>query len=137
MNVNLKTDIFLDKLKEDSADYKHLDTDRYSPEEKKNVIRSLMNIRMPRELSKELLSIQDSYLQEELAEKGIVTLADVPSIKEQYGSLQPHADKISLWQGDITRLKVGPIVYGKLNDALRRDLRNCLRNSNRIFKHPR
>ena len=105
-----KTDILLEKLKEDSTEYKKLETNGYSLEEKKNAIRSLMNIRMPRELSDELLNLQNEYLQEELSAKGVVSLSDIPTIKEQFNSKFTHADKISLWQGDITRLKVGAIV---------------------------
>ena len=105
-----KTDILLEKLKEDSTEYKKLETNGYSLEEKKNAIRSLMNIRMPRELSDELLNLQNEYLKEELNAKGVVSLSDIPTIKEQFNSKFPHAHKISLWQGDITRLKVGAIV---------------------------
>lgn len=78
--------------------------------EKKNLIRSLMNVRMPGSVSDELLELQNNYLQEESAKKGIVELADICSVKEQYKSNFPHADKISLWQGDITRLRLGAIV---------------------------
>ena len=105
-----KVDILLDKLKENSAEYKHLQTGGYSLGEKKNVIRSLMNIRMPEELSDELADLQNEYLQEELRAKGVVTLSDIPVISAQLGSKAPFAEKISLWQGDITRLKVGAIV---------------------------
>ena len=110
MSANDITDILLKKLKEDSTEYKTLETDDYSLAEKKNVIRSLMNIRMPLETSDELLKAQDDYLQEELAAKGIVALSEIPTIKEQYDSKAPFADKLSLWQGDITRLQVGAIV---------------------------
>ena len=78
--------------------------------EKKDIIRSLMNTRMPGAVSKELLQLQDDYLQEQLAEKGIVTLSDIPTIREQFGSTASFGNIISLWQGDITRLKVGAIV---------------------------
>lgn len=110
MNANDRVDILLDKLKEDSVEYQNLETDTYSLTEKKQAIRSLMNIRMPGKVSTELLRIQDDYLQEELTQKGMVDLADLPTIKEQYNSRFSHADKLSLWQGDITRLKVGAIV---------------------------
>ena len=110
MNVNNIADILLEKLKEDSTEYKTLKTDDYDLVEKKNAIRSLMNIRMPLETPDELLKAQDDYLQEELAAKGIVALSNIPTIKEQYNSKMPYADKLSLWQGDITRLKVGAIV---------------------------
>lgn len=110
MKADNIVDTLLNKLKEDSARYKNLETGSYNSIEKKNTIRSLMNIRMPGAASDELLQLQDIYLQEELSEKGIVALSDIPTIKEQYGSLSPFAEKISLWQGDITRLKVGAIV---------------------------
>ena len=110
MNGTGKTDLLLEKLKEDSAEYKELETTGYSPEEKKNTIRSLMNIRMPGELSKVLVNLQDEYLQEELQAKGVVKLSDIPTIKEKYNARVPFAEKISLWQGDITRLKIGAIV---------------------------
>lgn len=110
MKIHNSVDNLLDKLKEDSMDYKNLETEKYSFIQKKNAIRSLMNIRMPGTASEELLKLQDAYLQEELLEKGIVNLLDIPTIKEQYDSPLPFAEKISLWQGDITRLKVGAIV---------------------------
>lgn len=109
-NPGDKADILLEKLKEDSEEYKYLETDGYSPGEKKNAIRSLMNIRMPGKLSDELRHLQDNYLQDELEAKGAVSLADIPAIREQYGSTASFAGKISLWQGDITRLKAGAIV---------------------------
>lgn len=105
-----KIDILLEKLKADSTEYKKLETKGYSLEEKKNAIRSLMNIRMPRELSNELVDLQDEYLQEEGKARGIVRLADIPTIKEAFNSKSSHAEKISLWQGDITRLAVDAIV---------------------------
>lgn len=110
MNSNELTNLFLDKLKEDSVEYRTLETSGYSPTEKKNAIRSLMNIRMPRDLSDELTALQDDYLREELLAKGTVALSDIPTVKEQFDSKSPFAEKISLWQGDITRLKVGAIV---------------------------
>lgn len=110
MKTNDITDIFLDKLKEDSSQYQSLDTDACSLTEKKNTIRSLMNIRMPKELSAELTALQDKYLQKELEAKGVVALSDIPTIKEQFGSQSDFAEKISLWQGDITRLQTGAIV---------------------------
>ena len=54
--------------------------------------------------------LQGGYLQEGLKAKGVVTLADIPTIKEQFNSKFPYGEKISLWQGDITRLEVSAIV---------------------------
>lgn len=110
MSTVKNIDILLEKLKEDSQEYKMLETAGYTLQEKKNTIRSLMNIRMPGALSEEISKLQDEYLREELKKKGVVTLADIPTIEEQFHSKFPYADKIGLWQGDITRLKVGAIV---------------------------
>lgn len=41
----------------------------------------------------------------------------IPTVKEQHGSNNPLADKISIWQGDMTRLKVDAIVNAA-NSAL-------------------
>ena len=77
---------------------------------KRMVLRSLMNIRMPGEMPEEVLKVQDEFLEEEAREKGIVTLSEIPTIQEEYHSFHPHADKISVWKGDITRLAAGAIV---------------------------
>ncbi len=69
-------------------------------EAQKRLLRSLMNIRPPRPVPEEFLTVQDAYLQQELAEKGTVSLAD----------LSPIQPGICLWQGDITRLAVDAVV---------------------------
>ena len=69
-------------------------------QEQKNLLRSLMNIRMPQAMDAEFLEIQDAYLRACNEEKGEVTLSDMEE-------LQPD---LYLWKGDITRLKVGAIV---------------------------
>ena len=67
---------------------------------RKRMLRSLMNIRPPKPVTKDFLHIQDEYLQVEKAEKGMISLADIPFVKSG----------IYLWQGDITRLSVDAIV---------------------------
>ena len=69
-----------------------------SGEEKRTVLRSLMNIRMPGSISETVLKIQNEFLTEDAKEKGIVSLDSIPTVKEQYGSSHPFADKISVWQ---------------------------------------
>ena len=66
----------------------------------KQLLRSLFNIRMPKETSEKFLKIQDEYLREEIRRNGITDIAD----------LQPVQDDIYLWQGDITTLKCGAVV---------------------------
>lgn len=74
---------------------------------KKRLLRSLMNIRPPKAAAEEFLEIQNAYLLEERAMKGVLCLADLPSVKSG----------IYLWQGDITRLSVDAIVNAA-NSAL-------------------
>lgn len=69
-------------------------------EEQRMLLRGLMNIRMPHPIKKEVLEIQDAYLQEEKKRKGIV---EMDSLEE----IQPG---IILWQGDITKLACNAIV---------------------------
>lgn len=73
-----------------------------SLEGQRRLLRSLMNVRMPAPLSKELMAIQDDELGEQRREKGEVTLAEIPP--------SPLDSRLRLWQGDITRLKVDAIV---------------------------
>lgn len=61
-------------------------------EDKKRMLRALMNIWKPQLLDIQFLQSQDAELQEQLKEKGVV---------------RPEG---RLWQGDITRLKVDAIV---------------------------
>lgn len=68
--------------------------------DRKRLLRSLMNIRPPKPVSKKFLEIQDAYLQEECTRKGVISLSDLSL--EQPG--------IYLWQGDITRLSVDAVV---------------------------
>lgn len=76
-------------------------------EEKKKLLRSLMNVRLPKPISKEFLTIQDEYLQEELRAKDITSINDLIPIREQ----------LYLWKGDITKLDVDVIVNAA-NSAL-------------------
>lgn len=76
-------------------------------QEKKNLFRSLCNIREPKEISKEFLQIQDEYLSEELDKKEITDIAFIKTIDNS--NIENH-NKICLWKGDITLLKIDAIV---------------------------
>ena len=108
MNQNERLDYLVEQFKEDSGKYRNLETPA-DPEEKKHILRSLMNIRMPRIMSSSVLAVQNEYLQERNRENGIVEISDIPTIADQ-GSRHSHADIISIWQGDITRLASDAIV---------------------------
>ena len=69
-------------------------------QEKRNLLRSLMNVRMPLEISDEFLRVQDDFLTGETLGKVLTSPADITQFK----------GKLMLWQGDITTLKVDGIV---------------------------
>lgn len=98
MMTQTKRRLFLiEYLLSESGERIGIPTDEYN---QKRLLRSLFNIRMPKDTSAEFLKIQDAYLQEENRRKGITDLAD----------LEPVQDDIYLWRGDITTLKCGAIV---------------------------
>ena len=99
MTQNGRLDYLVEEFKADSVQYKDLQTPK-DIEGKRRILRSLMNVRMPRNMDKAVLAVQDEYLQECIRENGIVELADIPIIR----------DRMSIWQGDITRLAVDAIV---------------------------
>lgn len=70
--------------------------------EKRRLLHILSTVRMPSALSSEFIEIQDEELKQQLAEKGIVEIDDIASIKKN--------PRLKLWQGDITRLRVDAIV---------------------------
>ena len=79
-------------------------------QEQKTLLRSLFNIRMPKPVMEEFLTVQDAYLQEETRQKGITALSD----------LEPVQKGIYLWRGDITPLQCDGIV-----NAANRQLLGC------------
>ena len=101
MTQKERLNYLVDAFKADSGEYRNL-TVPDDNEEKRTILRSLMNIRMPGELDSETLSVQDEYLQARATEKGVVTLSDIPQVKSD--------PRLSIWQGDITRLAVDAIV---------------------------
>lgn len=103
-----RLDYLVEAFKEDSVEYRNLQTPA-DVSGKRRILRSLMNIRMPRKMEPAVVAVQDEYLKERILENGIVTLSEIPSIADQ-GSTLLFADKISVWQGDITRLAVDAIV---------------------------
>ena len=86
----------------------------------KDLLRSLMNVRMPAPVSDEYIGIESEYLIEETAAKGITRLADLASV----------GDGGYLWQGDITTLECDAIVNAANSGMLGcfQPLHNCIDN---------
>jgi len=108
MNQNERLDYLVKRFLDDSGKYKDLEV-ADDLREKRTVLRSLMNIRMPGLLDEESLRIQDEYLTERIAENGIVNTASLPAMAD-LGSAAAQADHIVIWQGDITRLVCDAVV---------------------------
>ena len=99
MTQEQRLDTLVEAFKADSVLYKDLQTPEDN-ESKRRILRSLMNIRMPKKLDDSVLAVQDEYLRERIRENGIVTLSEIPVIR----------NGMSISQGDITRLAVDAIV---------------------------
>ena len=69
-------------------------------ESQRQLLRGLMNIRAPRSADEVFLKVQDTYLQDETAAKGVTDIAE----------LTPVQPGLYLWQGDITTLRCDAIV---------------------------
>jgi len=87
----------------------------------RRLLRSLMNVRPAGDIGQEFLREQDILLQEEATEKGIVRVSSLPTVADDsQGNALPHgmpANRMILWQGDITRLATDGIVNAA-NSAL-------------------
>lgn len=87
-------------LKEDKKIFRHkMPSDRKGQEE---LLRSLMNVRMPEPASSEFLKIQDEYLIERNKEREITDIKDLHPVAPD--------SRLYIWQGDITTLKCDAIV---------------------------
>lgn len=99
MTQDRRLDYLVKKFIADSIQYKDLQTPE-STEEKRRLLRSLMNIRMPKMMDEAVLAVQNEYLRERIRESGIVDPADIPVIR----------NGMSIWQGNIVRLAADAIV---------------------------
>lgn len=109
MNQKERREYLIKELLSEAPDYGGI----VIPDEKdaqKRLLRSLMNIRDPRPVSNEFLKIQDEYLSEEVARRGVTDSALLQA--------SPRDSRLVLWQGDITTLKIDAIVNAA-NSALR------------------
>jgi O-acetyl-ADP-ribose deacetylase (regulator of RNase III) len=81
---------------------------------KRDLFRALRNVREPKPVSEEFLRLQDEELQSQLQEKGIVELDDcrdaIHRVRKPVHRVRIGNTELSLWQGDITRLRVDAIV---------------------------
>ncbi|MEX2804932.1 protein-ADP-ribose hydrolase [Streptococcus sp. H31] len=96
-----------------------------SSEAQKTLLRALLNVRPPQAVSDEFLAVEDSYLQTELLQKGVIAVDD----------LSPLQPQLYLWRGDITRFKADAIVNAANSQMLGCFLPNhsCIDNAIHTF----
>lgn len=92
-----------------------------------NLFRGLCNVRMPGPVSEEFLQVQDAFLQEETAKKGITDIDDLHPV--------PADSRLFLWQGDITALRCDAIVNAANSQMLGcfQPLHNCIDNAENTY----
>ena len=98
----------IQELLAEKPQYAHTTVPR-NEQKQKDLLRSLMNVRLPEPIGEDFLRVQDEYLQAERDQRGVVDGERLPSV--------PGAPRLVLWQGDITTLKADAIVNAA-NSAL-------------------
>ena len=96
----------------------------YNNRDKKSLYRALVNVRQANPISEDFLKVEDEYLQEELQKQNITNVDDIKA-----------NNKIALWQGDITKLKINAIVNAGNSQGLGCFLpnHNCIDNQINTF----
>ena len=89
-------------------------------DDKRNLLRALMNVRMPSKVSDEFLKVQDDFLTNETLNKDLTSVEDIEEVN----------GKLMLWQGDIATLKADAIVNAANSKLLGCfiPLHNCIDN---------
>ena len=99
MNQAEKRRYLIDALLSEQPKYRGMEIPSGETEQKQ-LLRGLMNVRLPGAISEDILRVQDEYLREAALEKGITDVDE----------LTPVEPGICLWQGDITTLRCDAIV---------------------------
>ena len=99
MNQSEKRLFLIQSLLKERPEYRQLAVPQDAARQRQ-LLRGLMNIRPPKAIDEEFLTVQDEYLRQEIEAAGITRLAD----------LKPVCSDLYLWQGDVTRLECGAIV---------------------------
>lgn len=96
----------------------------YNNRNKKSLYRALVNVRQANPISENFLKVEDEYLQEELKKQNITNVKDIKA-----------ENRIALWQGDITKLKIDAIVNAGNSQGLGCFLpnHNCIDNQINTF----
>lgn len=101
MTQNDRLRYLVEALQREHARFKDGETPE-TPDAQWRLLRSLMNVRPARPVSEDFLRIQDAYLADLIAERGIVDAGALPATATD--------PRLVIWQGDITSLRIDAIV---------------------------
>lgn len=109
------------KLKNENPIYRKIPVPS-DEQAQKDMLRTLMNLRMPAPVSAEFLEVQNAYFRRESIMKGIVDERTIEPC--------PLDSRLCIWQGDITRLRVDAITNAanKGMTGCYQPLHNCIDN---------
>lgn len=101
----------------------------------KKILRALMNVVDPLELSEEFLKVQDEFLRMEIENKGIINIDDLKPIGLDARKNIENPNNIYLWKGDIVTIKADAIVNAANRKMLgcRIPLHYCIDNAIHTF----
>ena len=109
------------KLKNENPIYRKIPVPS-DEQAQKDMLRTLMNLRMPAPVSAEFIEVQNAYFRRESIMKGIVDERTIEPC--------PLDSRLCIWQGDITRLRVDAITNAanKGMTGCYQPLHNCIDN---------
>ena len=121
MTHNEQREYLIQELLDEDIQYKDIVIPADVQQQKK-LLRSLMNVRLPKPISQEFRKVQDEYLRYERDAAGVVDAASLPVVSGN--------PKLVLWQGDITVLKCDAIVNAANSQMCGcfRSLHSCIDN---------
>ncbi len=99
MKQTERREFLIRSLLQEREEYKNIVIPE-NEDKQRYLLRGLLNIRPAHEVTAAFLDVQNEYLREEIAEKGITDVA----------ALTPVREGLYLWQGDITTLRCDAIV---------------------------
>lgn len=135
MNQRERRQFLIQSLLRERPQYRKMEIPA-DEDEQRQLLRGLMNVRAPQRIGADFLQVQDDYLQDETAAKGMTDLAD----------LTPVQPGLYLWQGypeptgqaKITPAfnlpcrfvlhTVGPIINGRVTEKDKNRLESCYRS---------
>ncbi|ORX87444.1 A1pp-domain-containing protein [Anaeromyces robustus] len=117
-NLNLQIDFLINYLSSEISE--EININQLNFKNKFDIYKSLCNIRKPEKVSNEYLKKEKQFFQEFNKNRNIQTIDKIIPLSKKYTNLktQKYLNILSLWQGDITTLKVDAIVNAANSQGL-------------------